>query len=184
MSLRMASYLHVSQAPTLKHWAASKIRNAPPKGHDAETTETIVQRLKGQSEVSCADVAQTAWEVGQNKLASRLLEHEVKASKQVPLLIKMKEDVEALNKALQSNDPDLSGWRLFFGLEHFSDAAVAQSILCSCTSNEHMGQPTFSALLIGAPTLFHCSRYGRKSMLSSSCGTSTIKTIGEQTLLC
>lgn len=108
LSLRMASYLHISQAPVLKHWAASKIKSATGGDDDKEATDLIVNRLKGQSEVSCADVALTAWEAGQNQLASRLLEFEPKASKQVPLLLKMREDAKALSKACSASDPDLS----------------------------------------------------------------------------
>lgn len=135
LSLRMAAYLHLSQAPVLKHWAASKIR-ASTSTDDVETTELIVERLRGQSEVSCADVAQAAWEAGQNRLASRLLQFEPKASKQVPLLIKMKEDAEALGKALASSDPDLSQSkinRIACVLQTSDNNVPTQSILCCCT---------------------------------------------------
>lgn len=67
----------------------------------------IVEKLKGQTDVSCADVAQTAWATGQTVLATKLLEHEVRAEKQVPLLLSMKEDDLALVKAIESGDPNL-----------------------------------------------------------------------------
>lgn len=61
----------------------------------------------GGSDVSCADVARTAWDQGKVALATRLLEHEARASKQVHLLLSMREDNLALLKATQSGDSDL-----------------------------------------------------------------------------
>lgn len=60
------------------------------------------------SEVSCADVAKTAWEQGKMILATKLLEHEPRAGKQVHLLLNMQEDNLALSKATRSGDSDLS----------------------------------------------------------------------------
>ena len=72
---------------------------------------SIVEKLKDQVDVSCADVAQTAWSVGQTGLATKLLDHEVRGEKQVPLLLSMKEDEVALRKAIESGDPNLGEWR-------------------------------------------------------------------------
>lgn len=76
----------------------------------------IVKRLKeeaekdsiGASDVSCADVAKTAWEEGKLVLATKMLDHEPRASKQVHLLLSMREDNLALVKAEKSGDSDLS----------------------------------------------------------------------------
>lgn len=67
----------------------------------------IVAKLKDQSDVSCADVAVAAYAEGKASLATKLLEHEVRASKQVPLLLDMKQAELALVKAIESGDPDL-----------------------------------------------------------------------------
>ncbi|GAA5958825.1 hypothetical protein JCM21900_003937 [Sporobolomyces salmonicolor] len=59
------------------------------------------------NELSCADIALTAWKLGRTQLATMLIEKEIRASKQVPLLLRMKEDEGALRKAIESGDPDL-----------------------------------------------------------------------------
>lgn len=78
----------------------------------------------GGGEVSYADISRRAWEVGRTGLATKvmvlivlvvysercfiqLLDHETRASDQVPLLLTMKEDKLALIKAVDSGDTDL-----------------------------------------------------------------------------
>lgn len=81
-----------------------------------QTCNTIVKRFReeaeknslGASDVSCADVAKTAWEEGKLILATKLLDYEPRASKQVHLLLSMREDNLALVKAEKSGDSDLS----------------------------------------------------------------------------
>jgi hypothetical protein len=104
-----------------------KVAQAPGQGDSAddEVVRVVVERLKGQTDVGCADVANKAWNAGKTVLATKvgkyylawsfpkpdiflqLLEHEPLASKQVPLLLNMKEDNLALIKAIDSGDPDL-----------------------------------------------------------------------------
>lgn len=67
----------------------------------------IVDKLQDQADVSCADIAQSAWSSGRPTLATKLLDYEPRASKQVPLLLSMKEDDLALVKAIESGNPDL-----------------------------------------------------------------------------
>lgn len=108
LALRIADFLKLSTAPVLRHWARSTILASRASGADvAGTCALIVGKLKGHSGVSPADVARTAWESGQGQLATRLLDFEPKAKKQVPLLLSMKEDDLALVKAVESSDPDL-----------------------------------------------------------------------------
>lgn len=57
--------------------------------------------------LSSADIALTAFRLGRRRLARLLIDREPRASKQVPLLLRMEEGEEALRKALQSGDPDL-----------------------------------------------------------------------------
>lgn len=94
-----------------------KVRQSKNDQEEAiQTCNLIVKRLKeemekgsiGASEVSCADVAKTAWEQGKLVLATKLLDHEPRASKQVQLLLSMREDNLALVKATRSGDSDLS----------------------------------------------------------------------------
>ncbi|KAI5475070.1 hypothetical protein MNV49_001946 [Pseudohyphozyma bogoriensis] len=105
LSLRISSFLRLSPAPVLKHWAQAKIAD---KGEDDdEICRVVVEKLRDQLDVSCADVALTAWTTGRVGLATKLLDHEPRASKQVPLLLNMKEDNLALVKAMESGDPNL-----------------------------------------------------------------------------
>ncbi|KAG5349976.1 hypothetical protein C0989_000951 [Termitomyces sp. Mn162] len=69
----------------------------------------IVQKFEqlGGGDVSYADIAKKAWEAGRSWLATKLLDHEPKASDQVLLLLTMKEDRLALEKAVDSGDTDL-----------------------------------------------------------------------------
>ncbi|TFY64524.1 hypothetical protein EVJ58_g2580 [Rhodofomes roseus] len=91
LALRISSYLSLKPDAVLKHWAS------------------IVEKFEslGRGEVSYADIAKRAWEVGRATLATKLLDHEPRASDQVPLLLSMKEDKLALTKAVESGDTDL-----------------------------------------------------------------------------
>ncbi|KXN92144.1 hypothetical protein AN958_09236 [Leucoagaricus sp. SymC.cos] len=117
LALRISSYLNLKPDVVLKHWASAKIARTRPSatGKDAELTgddevcAMIVEKFQqlGGTDVSYADIAKRAWETGRVGLATKLLDHEIKASDQVPLLLSMKEDHLALNKAVDSGDTDM-----------------------------------------------------------------------------
>ncbi|KAF8068755.1 vacuolar assembling/sorting protein VPS16 [Lyophyllum atratum] len=119
LALRISAFLSLKPDPVLKHWASAKISRSKPStagsGKDAELTgdeevcKMIVQKFEelGGADVSYADIAKRAWEVGRSGLATKLLDHESRASDQVPLLLTMKEDRLALEKAVDSGDTDL-----------------------------------------------------------------------------
>ncbi|KAG5732305.1 Vacuolar protein sorting-associated protein 16 like protein [Termitomyces sp. T112] len=119
LALRISSFLSLKPDPVLKHWATAKILRSRPTttgtGKDAELSgdnevcKMIVQKFEqlGGGDVSYADIAKKAWEAGRSGLATKLLDHEPKASDQVPLLLTMKEDRLALEKAVDSGDTDL-----------------------------------------------------------------------------
>ncbi|RPD64273.1 vacuolar protein sorting-associated protein 16 [Lentinus tigrinus ALCF2SS1-7] len=119
LALRISSYLSLTPDAVLKHWACAKILRSKPSatgtGKNAELDgddalcKTIVEKFEqlGGGGVSYADIAKRAWEVGRTALATKLLDHETKASDQVPLLLSMKEDKLALMKAVESGDTDL-----------------------------------------------------------------------------
>jgi len=67
----------------------------------------VSSRLGLNAEISYSDVAGRAAEVGKKRLAVQLLDHEVRADKQVPLLLKLGQGAQALNKAIDSGDTDL-----------------------------------------------------------------------------
>lgn len=113
LALRISDYLRFSPAPVLQHWAISKVQESRNDPEDAtRISNLIVKRLHETDSsrgdvVGCADVAAAAWEQGKTVLATKLLEYEARASKQVQLLLGMKEDNLALYKAIRSGDSDL-----------------------------------------------------------------------------
>ncbi|KAK4049105.1 Vacuolar protein sorting-associated protein 16 [Microbotryomycetes sp. JL221] len=121
LALRISNFLKLSTSNVLKHWAFSKIlkTNSTLTNTVSEDSicQEIVSKLKlNQQErkdliqddiVSCSDVAETAWLNGKVSLATQLLQHETKPSKQIPLLLKMKQQDSALTKSIESGDPNL-----------------------------------------------------------------------------
>ncbi|KAI0278094.1 vacuolar assembling/sorting protein VPS16 [Russula aff. rugulosa BPL654] len=119
LGLHISSFLSLSPDNVLKHWASAKITKSKPvvsgTGKDAEmlgdedVSRAIVEKFEklGGATVSYAEIAKKAWEVGRTRLATMLLDHELRASDQVPLLLMMKEDRLALQKAIDSGDTDL-----------------------------------------------------------------------------
>lgn len=112
LAIRVSSFLSLKPDVVLKHWASVKIarsKSSTVDGEDDEVCRLIVDKFEklGGGEVSYADIARRAWEVGRTGLATKLLDHETRASDQVPLLLAMKEDRLALVKAVDSGDTDL-----------------------------------------------------------------------------
>lgn len=112
LAIRVSSFLSLKPDVVLKHWASVKIarsKSSAVDGEDDEVCRLIVDKFEklGGGEVSYADIARRAWEVGRTGLATKLLDHETRASDQVPLLLTMKEDNLALVKAVDSGDTDL-----------------------------------------------------------------------------
>nr|GAT52933.1 vacuolar protein sorting vps16 [Mycena chlorophos] len=119
LALRISTYLSIKPHAVLRHWASAKITRSRPSatgsgsdanlGGDDEVCKLIVDKFDqlGGGDVSYAEIAKKAWEVGRSGLATKLLDHEPRASDQVPLLLTMKEDRLALIKAVDSGDTDL-----------------------------------------------------------------------------
>ncbi|KAK7437898.1 Vacuolar protein sorting-associated protein 16 [Stygiomarasmius scandens] len=117
LALRISSFLSLKPDVVLKHWASAKILRSRPTatspdaeaGGDDEVCKLIVDKFKelGGGDVSYAEIAKRAWEAGRVGLATKLLDYERRASDQVPLLLSMKEDRLALEKAVGSGDTDL-----------------------------------------------------------------------------
>ncbi|PWN40711.1 hypothetical protein IE81DRAFT_325313 [Ceraceosorus guamensis] len=117
LCLRVSEHLNLRPDPVLKHWAQAKImRTRPAVGAianqafsavDDVVCKAIVEKFESQPAVSYAEIAQTAWDQGRTRLATKLLDHEPRAVDQVPLLLNMQEDKAALIKAIESGDTDL-----------------------------------------------------------------------------
>ncbi|CAG8793312.1 16862_t:CDS:2, partial [Cetraspora pellucida] len=86
-----------------------RVLNSIKKPTDDEETicRMIVEKLANKPSLSYAEIAKTPHNVGQPKLATRLLDYEPRAADQVPLLISMQKDELALIKAIESGDTDL-----------------------------------------------------------------------------
>ncbi|KAI9340769.1 Vps16, N-terminal region-domain-containing protein [Zopfochytrium polystomum] len=109
IAIKICDYLKLSKERALVHWACSKIKK--PSGDYDSVYRAIVDRLSAEkTTVSFAEIAKTAYQYGHIRLAADLLDHEVKAAYQVPLLMSMErveQDDRALVKAIESGDTDL-----------------------------------------------------------------------------
>jgi hypothetical protein len=88
----------------------------PPSGVRAAS------RAGFAGDASYARVAAVADRAGRRALATMLLEHEPRASNQVPMLLSMKEDALALDKATRSGDADL----IYLALLHVKRAVAEE----------------------------------------------------------
>ncbi|KAI8644677.1 Vps16, C-terminal region-domain-containing protein [Parasitella parasitica] len=105
LAIRIAEYLKLRTDKILIHWACEKIKSS---SEDEEAIcRTIVDKLAKKPGLSYAEIAKTAHNAGQTRLATKLLDYEPRAADQVPLLISMQEDETALIKAIESGDTDL-----------------------------------------------------------------------------
>ncbi|KAF2281145.1 vacuolar protein sorting-associated protein 16 [Westerdykella ornata] len=105
LALRISEYLHLPVSKIHEHWAVAKVRHST--ADEATTAQLIVKKVYGKRGVSFEQIARAAYDEGRVALATELLNYEPRAGKQVPLLLDMKEDTIALDKAIESGDPDL-----------------------------------------------------------------------------
>jgi hypothetical protein len=105
LALRIAEYLHLPANQIHGHWAQQKVRVSTDP--EEEICSLIVKKLHGKPGVSFEEIARAAYDEGRVRLATELLNYEPRAGKQVPLLLNMKEDTIALDKAIESGDTDL-----------------------------------------------------------------------------
>ncbi|CAG0897226.1 unnamed protein product [Cyprideis torosa] len=121
LALKMAEFLRMPEKDgahrVLVHWACAKVKET--KSGDTETVANAIAEKLGYSAggISFAEIAGKANELGKKQLAAKLLRFESVSSKQVPLLLKLGEDEEALRQAVASGDSD----QVFFVLLHLRD---------------------------------------------------------------
>lgn len=77
LALRVSSFLSLKPDVVLKHWASAKIgrsKSSSVDGQDDEVCRVIVDKFEklGGGEVSYADIARRAWEVGRTGLATKV----------------------------------------------------------------------------------------------------------------
>lgn len=110
LAFSICEYLGLKTDSVLIHWACCKVRMRAAELKDDESIRAfvgqIVGKLSSNPGISFADIASAAYKRN-SKLATLLLDHEPRAQDQVPLLISMKQDEHALDRAIHSGDSDL-----------------------------------------------------------------------------
>lgn len=89
----------------LKKWATEKVHES--EFDDDASAEKIHAKLGSRPGISYSDIAQEAVRRGRKLLAIRLLDFEVKASRQIPLLLLLEQHKTAIEKSIDSGDPHL-----------------------------------------------------------------------------
>lgn len=136
LALRISTYLRLPTDRIYVHWASQKVRIG---SEDEETIcRLIVEKLAGKRGISFEEIARAAYDEGRGRLATELLNHELRAGKQVPLLLSMEEDEIALDKAIESGDSDL----VFFVLLHLKKKLPLATFFRTINS-----RPTATALI-------------------------------------
>lgn len=106
LALKLAEYLKIvpedGSIKILTRWAFYKIRQQDID--EEKIANQIAQKISPNSGVSFAEIANKAIEYGRKNLAIRLLDYELKATDQVPLLLKLKEYRRALQRAIESGN--------------------------------------------------------------------------------
>ncbi|XP_072968310.1 protein VACUOLELESS1 isoform X2 [Typha angustifolia] len=106
LALRISEYLNLNPEVVIMHWACAKITSSSAI-EDAALLESLLDKLQLCKGISYAAVAAHADNIGRQKLAALLVDHEPRSSKQVPLLLSIEEEDSALAKATESGDTDL-----------------------------------------------------------------------------
>lgn len=128
LALKISDYLRLPTDRIYVHWASQKVRIS--NDDEESICRMIVQKLEGKQGVSFEEIARAAYDEGRARLATELLNYEPRAGKQVPLLLDMKEDTIALDKAIESGDTDL----VFHVLFHLKKQLTLASFFRTVTS--------------------------------------------------
>lgn len=105
LALQISKFWKLRQEHIFVHWACAKLTDQAFS--DQEMCELICSKLNLCKSVSYTDIARKALDSGRKDLAIRLLENEPAISRKVPLLLHMGEYDMALDRAIESSDPDL-----------------------------------------------------------------------------
>ncbi|KAK8154377.1 vacuolar protein-like protein sorting vps16 [Phyllosticta citrichinensis] len=128
LALKISDYLRLPTDRIYVHWASQKVRLS--NDDEESICRLIVQKLSGKPGISFEEIARAAYDEGRSRLATELLDYEPRAGKQVPLLLDMKEDTIALDKAIESGDSDL----VFHVLTHLKKQLTLASFFRTVTS--------------------------------------------------
>ncbi|KAF2138840.1 uncharacterized protein K452DRAFT_255746 [Aplosporella prunicola CBS 121167] len=126
LALKISDYLHLPTDRIYVHWASQKVRVS--NDDEESICRMIVSKLAGKPGVSFEEIARSAYDEGRARLATDLLNYEPRAGKQVPLLLDMKEDTIALDKAIESGDTDLVYHVLLHLKKHLTLASFFRTV--------------------------------------------------------
>jgi hypothetical protein len=91
LALKICEFLQLptvdGRSRVLAHWAIYKVESSTEE--DSETARQVSSRLGLTPDISYSDIAEKAAECGKKQLAIQLLEHEVRADRQVALMLKL-----------------------------------------------------------------------------------------------
>ena len=105
LALEIAKFWKLRQDNIYVHWACVKLQDFSYS--DNEMVELICSKLFKCKSVSYTDIARKALDCNRKELAIKLLDNEPAISRKVPLLLYMEEFELALDRAIESSDPDL-----------------------------------------------------------------------------
>lgn len=118
LAQRICAFWPVRPDEVVKHWARAKVARVRGTARgDPHATKELAQAIIAQftsvGALDYAEIALTAWQAGDAHLATLLVDHEVRAIGQVPLLLHMHEYTRALHRAVVCGDTDLIYYVLF-----------------------------------------------------------------------
>lgn len=116
LAVQICTFLGIRADPVLKHWARAKVARAHPTRGNEQLAHVIMDKFQAAGAVNYASIARCAWQAGHPRIATTLLECEVRAREQIPLLLRMQEHRLALRKAVESGDTDLV-YQVLFALQ-------------------------------------------------------------------
>jgi len=109
LAIQVCKYLRIPDAKgtskILSHWAKYKVMQSHLD--EDQVAREIAEKVGSTAGVSYSDIALDASNSGKKQLATKLLDYESQASRQVPLLLTLKEYQPAVSKAIESGDTDL-----------------------------------------------------------------------------
>lgn len=116
LAFRICNYLKMPEEEGTKrilgHWACYKVKQN--QLDEEQVAIDIANKLSSTPGILYAEIADKANECGRKQLAIKLLDYEPRASHQVPLLLKLEQDKQAMLKAIESGDTDL----IYFVIHH------------------------------------------------------------------
>lgn len=109
LAIQIAKYLKLpyneGSSRILAHWACYKVRQTQLDRE--QVARDIAEKLGYAPGVSYSEIAMKAVDCGRRQLAIKLMDYEPRASLQIPLLLRLGENLPALVKAIESGNTDL-----------------------------------------------------------------------------